>query len=194
MSILRAVLVDFDGTLASTEEANLRAYSDALRESGVELNPETLRSRVQGRHWKEFLPRILTDARSEADPADVARRKREIYVERLDEIVMNRALLHLLSVLRPSLRIALVTSAARATVEALLRRHGVEDLFEIVISGDDVKAHKPDPEPYEIAARRLQVSPEECLIFEDSEIGIASAKAFGGHIIRISMETRAAFP
>lgn len=182
---LRALMVDLDGTLASTARANQLAYTSALAEVGVTISQEDFNDRVQGRHWREFLPGILAEAGSLAKPEAIAKRKGEIYGELASAIEVNVALVELLVTSRPQLKTALVTSAARGSVTNLLRAHNLESLFDTVVTGDDVEHHKPHPEAYLTAAARLDVRPEECLIFEDSDVGIGSAKAFGGHVLRI---------
>jgi HAD superfamily hydrolase (TIGR01509 family) len=185
MTMPRALLVDLDGTLARTADLNYSAYSEALQDCGVHIDRPSFDAKAQGRHWREFLPPILAEAGSQADASEVAKRKRQIYAARLGEIAVNRPLLTLLLALRGSMKIALVTSAARPTVDLLLQAQGLREIFDIVITGDDVGQHKPHPEPYQRAAILLDVSPEECLVFEDSDIGVASAEAFGAQVLRV---------
>lgn len=190
---LRAIMVDLDGTLARTADANLLAYTQALNEAGVPIAPEALADRIAGRHWREFLPAILLEYGAGSpiqpavalDPALIAARKSEIYAANLHLIELNLGLVQLLATCRPHLRTALVTSAARRSVDSLLHAHALAPLFDTIVTGDDVAHHKPDPEAYQLAAARLGVHPHETLIYEDSEVGIASAKAFGAHIIQV---------
>ncbi len=178
-------MVDLDGTLARTAVANLQAYSQALAQFGVVVAAETLEQRIGGRHWKQFLPAILDEAGCDIDPALIAKRKAEIYKENLPSIAINTALLRAILSSRPQLKTALVTSASRTSVDALLAVHSLAGLFDLVVTGDDVTRHKPDPEAYRLAARTLGVAAEETLIYEDSDIGVASAEAFGAHVLRI---------
>ena len=178
-------MVDLDGTLARTAEANLRAYASALAEFGIPITTQILEPLIGGRHWKQFLPAILAERQSTANPEAIAARKALIYAASLTSIELNTALIRLLISSRPRLKTALVTSASRVSVCALLEAHNLAHLFEAVITGDDVRAHNHDPEAYRLAAEKLQVQPEETLIYEDSDIGVASAKAFGGHVIRV---------
>ena len=150
-------MVDLDGTLARTAEANLLAYTAALSEVGITISPEHFAASVQGRNWREFLPAMLAGVR--ADPAAVARRKTELYRDMLPSIAINHPLVALIETCRSQLqmRTALVTSASRASVAELLKVHDLARLFETVVTGDDVAKHKPDPEAYVLAASRLGV-------------------------------------
>jgi beta-phosphoglucomutase len=185
VNLLRALMIDLDGTLARTAEANLVAYSEALREVGVNISREEFNEKVQGRHWKQFLPGILSEAGVDIDPATISSRKGELYKARIGSIELNTGLVRLLVSTRSHLKSALVTSAARVSVEALLQAHGLDRLFDVIVTGDDVRKHKPDPEAYQLAAKLLNVLPDETLIYEDSDIGVESATAFGGHVLRI---------
>jgi HAD superfamily hydrolase (TIGR01509 family) len=83
------------------------------------------------------------------------------------------------------MRTALVTTASSLSVSALLHHFALEQVFDVVVAGDDVTRHKPDPEAYRLAITRLGVPAEECLAFEDSDGGIAGAAAAGVAAVRI---------
>ncbi len=187
MSGLRAIMVDLDGTLARTADANLLAYTAALSEVGVTISPEHFAASVQGRNWREFLPSMLANAGVETDPAAIARRKAELYRSALATIAINRPLVELIETCRERLqmRTALVTSASKVSVMELLRVHDLTRLFDTVVTGDDVTNHKPNPEAYILAAAQLGVSAVESLVYEDAEVGVASATRFGAHVIRV---------
>jgi beta-phosphoglucomutase len=187
--VLKAMLVDLDGTLADTSEANFRAYAAALKEcAGVEIDRETFESIAFGRNWRQFLPGVLAAAGSSVDPAMIAARKAELYRGTIEHARFNEALLLLLQTRGPGVRAALVTTASAANVASVLAgRPDIAAVFDLVVTGDDVRLHKPDPEAYLQAAARLGVAPEECLVFEDSDIGMAAGLAFGARVMRVSM-------
>jgi HAD superfamily hydrolase (TIGR01509 family) len=99
----------------------------------------------------------------------------------------NAALLALAESCRPQLRTGVVTTASGASVRALLDFHGMEALFDVVVTGDDVTHRKPDPEAYLVAMSRLGLVPGECIAFEDSDVGVQSAHAAGVAVIRVSL-------
>lgn len=186
MDTVAAYLVDLDGTLADTAEANYQAYALALREAGVDIDRTTFDRRAFGRNWRQFLPELLAEAGAAAEPAAIARRKAVLYGETAGAVRFNEALVALLASRAPGVRVALVTTASRANVAAVLsRRADVKGLFDDVITGDDVVRHKPDPEAYHLAAGRLGVAPGRCVVFEDSDIGVAAGEAFGARVLRV---------
>lgn len=178
MRALRALLVDLDGTLVDTSVANFAAYEAALADVGATMTLKWWTERGFGRSWRQFLPELLAD-RPDVDPQAVAAAKARLYPQFFDRVRVNAGLVGLLQALRPEVRSALVTTASRAGAEAVLEHHQLSNLFDTLVTGDDVSAHKPAPEAYSLAASRLEVEAEDCLIIEDSDIGAAAARAFG---------------
>jgi HAD superfamily hydrolase (TIGR01509 family) len=186
---LRALLFDLDGTLVDSAEANCAAYSRALLEFGVRIDPAAVAKAAAGRQWREFLPELLREAGAKRDPEAIASRKGELYRATVGELRVNGALLTLAASVGPHMRTALVTTASADSVRAILRRADVSHLFDSVVTGDDVTRHKPDPEAYLLALAQLQLDPVECLAFEDSDVGMASAEAAGIAVVRVTFST-----
>jgi len=81
--------------------------------------------------------------------------------------------------------LAITTSAAGDAVDLLLRRFGIRELFALIVDGTEVRAGKPDPEGYLLTARKLGVAPEDCVVFEDSQVGVLAAKAAGMYCVAV---------
>lgn len=188
MSRFEAVLVDLDGTLVDTSEVNYQAYAGALLEVGVCIARPAFDRQAQGRNWRQFLPTMLADAGVAKDPADIAKRKSVLYAGMIANARPNHALIRLLEMLKPLCRTALVTTASAVNAGVVLDAHDLRQLFDIIVTGDDVRRHKPDPEAYVLAAHRLSVAPGACLVIEDTEIGVASARAFGSAVLKVEMQ------
>ncbi len=178
-----ALLVDLDGTLVDTAEANYHAYAAALEEVGVQVGRSEFDQVAQGRNWRQFLPSMLANVT--APPEKVAARKAELYPGCLRFTVLNQGVARLVALSRPAWATALVTTASRPNVDAILEYHDLAGLFDVIVTGSDVVRHKPDPEAYCLAAGWLGVAPQSCVVIEDSDIGVASARAFGAAIIRV---------
>jgi beta-phosphoglucomutase len=181
-----AILVDLDGTLVETASANYHAYAQALAEVGLPISRRDFDARAAGRSWKHFLPEMLAQAGIDADPAGIAARKKLLYAQRFDELIPNTALIGMLR-LRPSVCLAaLVTNASAVNAHAVLRHIDLMDLFDAIVTGDDVARNKPAPDGYRLAARLLGVEAAQCIVIEDSDIGVASAHAFGAPVLRMT--------
>jgi beta-phosphoglucomutase len=183
MNPMDAILVDLDGTLVETAQANYEAYAAALREAGVAVARKRFDAVSSGRNWRQFLPGLLEGTGAFAP--GVAARKAELYPSFLHLTVLNEGVRRLIVASRPHWRCALVTTASRPNAEAILAYHRLEGLFDEIITGSDVTRHKPDPEAYRLAAERLGVAPARCVALEVSETGAASARAFGAAVIRV---------
>lgn len=80
-------------------------------------------------------------------------------------------------------KLALATNAPKAVMEVVLKKAQLFHLFDVIITADDVKKVKPNPEIYLKVANLLEVSPSECLVFEDSSYGMQAAKSAGMHVV-----------
>jgi beta-phosphoglucomutase-like phosphatase (HAD superfamily) len=183
---LRGLLVDLDGTLADTAAANHAAYAAALREQGVEVDRATFDAAAGGRNWRQFLPGLLGVDKA-ARAADVAARKAVLYPAMTGEIRVNTGLVALIEAgVAAGMRAALVTTASRRAVDDILAAHDLARLFRATVTGDDVSAHKPDPEPYLKGAAALGLPAESCLAFEDTELGARSARVAGCQVLMVA--------
>ena len=86
---------------------------------------------------------------------------------------------------RDGIRMAITSSAVRSAIETILRRFDLRDFFELIIDGSEVERGKPDPAAYLLTAEKLGVSPRDCVVFEDSTVGVAAAKAAGMYCIAV---------
>jgi len=86
---------------------------------------------------------------------------------------------------RMNLQLALATSSVSASARPFLDRHGLTELFEVIITGDDVERGKPAPDIYVRAATELKIASDACLVIEDSLSGIAAAKAAKMRVVAI---------
>ena len=178
--MFKAALVDLDGTLIDSHEANFLSYKQALDEFKMSYDAQVL-TRVVGRlAWQPMLNIILPDCPH--IHLEVVKRKRTIYSSMISQISVNDALVDVLRILRPSTAIGIVTSASRSSVESILNEKHLHGLFDVIITSEDVMKQKPDPEPYHCAAKLLGVNACECLVFEDSEVGIQAARSFGAQV------------
>lgn len=183
---VKALLVDLDGTLADTADANYAAYAAALAEAGVEPGRDAFDAVAAGRNWRQFLPVLLGETRTDEAPG-IAARKTALYADMLHHVRINTPLVRMIEAFLQTGRAALVTTASRASVDAILAHHDLARLFEVTITGDEVTQHKPHPQPYLLAAEALDLAPGDCLAIEDSDVGAASAETAGCPVLRVVM-------
>jgi len=180
--MLKAVLVDLDGTIVDTEYANASAYSDAFLESGIKVSIEGFIQDYHGMSWKMFMPMILSEETKHLTEI-IVKRKRIIYQDKLGLTKLNRNIMDLVQSMSETKKLALVTTASKEAVSMLLEHHKIKSLFDFVVTGQDVINSKPSPEGYLLAAQHFGLDIKDCIILEDSEIGIKAAKASGATVL-----------
>jgi HAD superfamily hydrolase (TIGR01509 family) len=198
---LRALLFDLDGTLADTERLGHRpAYNRAFRKLGLSFRwgPKLYRKlllqpggRERLLHYlKRYRPELGDHrAAAEADPQAWAATVHDLksrYFRRLvrrGDVPLRPGVARLMREARAAgVRLAIVTSASRATLQPILRHSlGPElmDGIEVLVCGDDVAHKKPAPDLHRLALARLGLAPRDCMAIEDSAMGLAAAVAAG---------------
>lgn len=182
--MIKAILVDLDGTLVDTYEANKKAYITALESIAPSYNERELSQWIGKVAWPDMMAAVIPD-KDQSVHSEVAEYKRQIYPRFFDLIEVNHQLVFCLQQFKAQCQIGLVTSASRGSVEPLLAEKNLAKLFDLVITSDDVTRQKPDPEPFSMAAKYFDVQPTECLVFEDSGVGLLAAEAFGSQVWQV---------
>jgi HAD superfamily hydrolase (TIGR01509 family) len=116
---------------------------------------------------------------------ETAHRKEALFVELLGELEPIPEVLEHIRRMHGVIPFAVVSGSPRDSVVRSLEALGVLDLFETLVCAGDYSRGKPDPEPFLLAAQRLGVRPEDCLVFEDAELGIQAATAAGMASVKI---------
>ena len=182
-----AVLFDFDGVLIDSEPVHWACWAEVLAPLGVELDWATYQRNCIGvadRKMIEFLAsRSQPPVPAERLWAEYPLKKRKFLDRVLAEPPFPSATVALLAELNSSYKLAVVSSSGSAEIEPLLRAAGLRHFFQATVYGDDVRQHKPDPEPYLLAAARLGVV--RPLVVEDSIPGVESARAAGFEVLRV---------
>lgn len=182
---MNTALFDFDGTLFSTNQANYKAYAKALSLIDIKLTKKYYNQYCDGQSYKIFLPKIVPKNQHN-QIRFVHDKKKEFYKQFIDDIKPNIMLFNMIKSLRNGKwQTAIVTTASKKTVIQVLKHYKYETLFDLIIAGEDVIKHKPDPEAYILAMQKLHSSPADTIIFEDSTPGIKAAKATGSSILII---------
>lgn len=172
-------LFDLDGTLFNTGDVNYHAYKDALAPFGVELDREYFVTKCNGRHYTDFLPTIMGNS---DHIEEVHKAKKETYKLNLDKAKENKHLFNVIKGLKDTYHLAVVTTASRQNTTDILRHFGYEDLFEFMVTQEDITKVKPDPQSFLLAMEHFGIGPDHTMIFEDSDVGIKAAEASGATV------------
>lgn len=172
------VIFDLDGTIIDSEPVAMDAWIQAGQEFGIIIKQDDLLPMigVNGEsNRRMMLERFGQDIPFEAMLSRVREFTEETYGE---GIPVKEGIKELLTVLNDlGIRRCVATSSRKTRSENLLRRLGILNEFEFLLSGEDITFSKPHPEIFELAMARLSIRPENTMIVEDSKNGIIAAKA-----------------
>lgn len=187
-----AILFDFDGVLLDSEPLHFSCWREVLLPLGIDLDWESYRDHCIGVADRDMVKFLAARARKPVTFEQVWElypHKSRLYVERVAaNPPFPEATRRLVPDLSRNYRLAVVSSSGRQEVEPLLVAGGLRPYFAIVVTGEDVERHKPSPEPYLTAARRLGI--RRALVVEDSAPGEASGRAAGFDVLRIERADR----
>jgi 16S rRNA pseudouridine516 synthase len=178
LSPFYAIIFDLDGVLADSEPWWNQIDAKLLAEYGVSYRGEYHRN-VLGVSYRLAVEFYKNAFHISASVEELMRRRGEIatdfFANRVDLFPFAKTTLAQLREMK--LPLAVATSSVSASARPLLDRTGIRSLFSVVITGDEVQQGKPHPDIYVRAAEKLGISPEACLVIEDSLAGIAAGKA-----------------
>jgi beta-phosphoglucomutase len=184
----KAVLFDMDGTLAENAQLHHEAWAVTLLERyGYALSPTE--SKVHGGKTKAIVESLLGNVFTDDASAEEFHEYKEAKYREIAQgkIVPVAGLLEFLDYLEQrGVKIALVTSADVKNTKFVLGDLNLESRLKVRVMGEDVKRGKPDPEPFALGASKLGVPAKDCLVFEDSLIGVKSGVAAGARVVGVA--------
>jgi len=175
--LVAALLFDFNGTLSDDEGIQCAIFRELFAEQGRPLSEQEYFDVLAGRSDPEIVERWLGTGHPAT--AEVLERRVRLFRERAGD--GSTVPPHVREAVRRAAgrsRLAVVSGAVRSEVDMVLRAAGL-DVFEVIVSAEDVTRGKPDPEGYLLALRRLRLQAADAVAIEDSPPGIAAAKAAG---------------
>jgi len=182
----RAYLFDCDGTIADSMPLHFVAWKLALGEWKCEFGEELFHA-WGGKPAAEIIAELNKSQGLEMPVEAVAERKESLYYEMLPQLKVVPEVLEHIEAQDGRIPYAVVSGSRRDSVTASLSVLGLLDKFQTIVCAGDYAKSKPNPEPFLLAAERLGVAPEDCLVFEDTEMGIEAATAAGMASVRVPM-------
>lgn len=173
-----ALLFDCDGTLADTMPAHFVAWTHVTQLHGLRFDEERFYA-LGGRPSRDILALLANEAGRQLDLEEAVILKENTFLAQLHEV---RAIDPVVDVARRaagSIPTAVVTGGHRHICQQILEHVGIADCFDTLVASEDTSRHKPEPEPFLEAARRLDVDPARCVVWEDSDLGIEAARRAG---------------
>jgi HAD superfamily hydrolase (TIGR01509 family) len=188
-----AVLLDLDGTLVDSESVHAEAIARTMLERGVELD-ERERAFVIGHAWQEIYAELRVAERLGFDLAtmqvETEKARRRMRDEGIHFRVLDGARELVTTLVELEIPTAIVSGSSRAEIAEALELLGIGHHLRMYLGAEDYPRGKPAPDGYMAAAERLAITPSRCLVFEDSEAGIASALAAGMRVVATAAANR----
>ena len=180
----KAYLFDCDGTIADSMPLHYKAWKHILDQQGCPF-PEEQFYAWGGRPIREILDTLNRLHGLDMPIDEVAATKEEHYYSVISELEAVPEVLEHIHEAHGRVPFAVVSGSTRESVVRSLETLGLLDRFDTLVCAGDYTRSKPDPEPFLLAAERLGIAPADCLVFEDTDMGIDAAKAAGMGWVRV---------
>ena len=189
MHLIAAAIFDFDETIINLEPQHSAAHDALCREMGSDYRqlPESFRTASGGRIIDDIREMRAFFGWTKSEEELMSMRARDF-----DEACRSSPLELMPGAARAirdlhglGIPLAIASSAVGSSIDILLRRFGLRDCFDLIVDGSEVVHGKPDPEAYLVSAEKLGVDVRDCVVFEDSHVGVVAAKRAGAYCVAV---------
>jgi beta-phosphoglucomutase len=178
---VRALLLDFNGTLLDDEPIMCRIFQDLFAEAGKPLSDQDYYAQLAGLSDEEIVERWLGEPRPDLLAKKIAAYKSAVHMMEMPGPAERMALRRAAN----EVKLAVVSGASREEIEAVLNEAKLLARMSVIIAAEDVTHGKPHPEGYRRALHALGVDAADAVAVEDSDVGVAAAKAAGVYCIAV---------
>jgi len=179
----KAYLFDCDGTIVDSMPLHYIAWKTALAEWNCV--DEQLFYGLGGAPVREIISLLNQKHGLNMPVNEVSSRKESIYLQLLPQLKAIPEVVEHIEAGQGRIPLAVVSGSTRESVTASLLAVKLLDKFDALVCAGDYKKSKPDPEAFLLAAAKLGIAPETCLVFEDADLGIQAAKAAGMAAVKV---------
>lgn len=173
-----ALIFDMDGTLVDSMPLHLDAWEITSAEFGLPFDRAEL-NEYGGIPTRKIVAILAEQHGLNIDVEAFARRKIALYLEQIDKARVFPQMWDLVKAHHGKVPMGIGTGSPRNQAEQILKSTGLDAYISVVVSADDVTNHKPHPDTFLKVAELLGANPANCLVFEDTRIGIQAGKAAG---------------
>ncbi|MCK5182511.1 MAG: HAD-IA family hydrolase [Dehalococcoidia bacterium] len=183
----RTILWDMDGVIADSYHFHFAAWQETFAKRGIEFTEEAF-NKLFGARNDFIVSTIMGRELPEKDAKIIVKEKEENFRRRATGNIkpFPGAIRLLNDIKKGNFRLGLVSSAPKDNIDLVLSEFNLRDIFNCVISGQEVSESKPSPQIYLSAAKKLQVIPNDCVVIEDSPLGVKAAKNAGMRCLAIT--------
>jgi beta-phosphoglucomutase family hydrolase len=184
MTHFAAIIFDCDGTLADTMPSHYQAWATILDRYALSMSEDRFYE-LGGWPTAKVAELLAHESGRSIDVAQLSHEKESLFHDSLHLVRPIEPVVEIVRQYRGRLPMAVATGAVRSVCERILAHIGVADAFQTIVSSEDVRHHKPAPDIFLEAARRLGVDPRQCRVYEDTDPGIEAARRAGMEYIDV---------
>ena len=173
-----ALIFDCDGTLVDSMPLHFQAWQTALSLHGIEFSQQRF-LQLAGVPTRQIIELLGRESGQHLDVDAIVSTREQEFARLSPEVQAVEPVIRIARHYRGQKPMAVASGSTRAAVEFQLRRLGVLDWFQTVVAAEDTERHKPEPDVFLEAARRLGCQPERCVVFEDADLGLQAAQRAG---------------
>jgi beta-phosphoglucomutase family hydrolase len=170
----QAIIFDCDGTLVDSMPVHFLAWHETMTRYGIQF-PEDRFYSLGGMPTHRIIEMLAVEQGIELDADLVAIEKEQAFLTRIDLLVPIESVVRIALQNRGIKPIAVASGGFREIIMKQLHQVEMSDWFDVIVSAEDTLLHKPEPDVFLEAARRLGVEPASCLVFEDADLGVEAA-------------------
>ncbi|WP_374033675.1 HAD family hydrolase [Bdellovibrio bacteriovorus] len=181
----KALLFDFDGTVADTMPAHLTAWNKALDKYDLTLSREQHLSWA-GRPTARIVEMMNELHKTDINPEQFVKEKEAHYLASLNDVTTIASVMEIIEHYHGKIPMAIVTGSRRKIVELTMNQLGLQKYFDTLVCAEDYTQGKPAPDCFLLAAAKVKIAPTDCLAFEDAVLGIEAAHTAGMHCLKVT--------
>ncbi len=174
----RALVFDLDGTLSDSLPVHIASWHAVCEKLNCTFD-ERILVEMTGAPTISFAERIKREQNLDVDPEEMALMKQAEFRLNINRIKPHDAVMELMKNAHGKIPMAVGTGASRTSAMLQLNELGIADLFDFIVTADDVERHKPEPDTFLKCAELMGVEPRFCQVFEDGELGMQAAQTAG---------------
>ena len=179
-----AIIFDCDGTLVDSMPVHFVAWHETMQRYGISF-PEDRFYSLGGVPSHRIIEMLASEQGVDLDAVSVAHEKEQAFLDRIHLLVPIELVVAVARDYRGVKPIAVASGGFRPIIEQQLQQIEMHNWFDAIVTAEDTQKHKPEPDVFLEAARRLGISPEHCLVFEDADLGVEAARRAGMHCVDV---------
>ena len=181
----KGLIFDLDGTLINSMPYHALAWKQVAYEHGFDIDVNDIYA-MGGSASRDIAAFYKNKGEPVGDIDEYVKRKIDIFQENIPKIEVFQKIFNELKKAKSlGIRIAIGTGTRTANATRILKEKDLFDYIDALVTADDVTRHKPNPDTFLVAAKRLELEPQDCLVFEDGQLGIKAALRGGFDCIEV---------